>query len=77
MRTSYVPYKYALEKFVALSSSMKEQLDPTIYTVLMAKSKWDGVSLTEFTVFTPKWATATNTFRPPVCLLSDLSNDFR
>ncbi|KAF2811740.1 putative homogentisate 1,2-dioxygenase [Mytilinidion resinicola] len=62
---NYVPYKYLLEKFVALSSSMKEQLDPTIYTVLMAKSKWDGVSLTEFAVFTPKWATATNTFRPP------------
>lgn len=45
---------------------MKEQLDPTVYTVLTAKSKIPGVSLTEFAVFTPKWLNTQDTFRPPV-----------
>ncbi|KAH6665000.1 putative homogentisate 1,2-dioxygenase [Halenospora varia] len=62
---NYAPYKYALEKFVALACVVKEQCDPTIYCVLTAKSKVEGVSLMEFSVFSPKWATATNTFRPP------------
>lgn len=65
-KESYAPYKYALEKFVALACVVKEQCDPTIYCVLTAKSKVEGVSLMEFSVFSPKWATATNTFRPPV-----------
>jgi homogentisate 1,2-dioxygenase len=44
---------------------MKEQCDPTIYCVLTSKSKIPGISLSEFCVFSPKWITATNTFRPP------------
>lgn len=49
---------------------MKEQLDPTVYTVLTAKSKIPGVSLVEFAAFTPKWLNTQNTFRPPVCFFS-------
>jgi homogentisate 1,2-dioxygenase len=60
-----VPFKYAMEKFTPLSCGMKEQCDPTIYTVLLAKSKQAKVSLSEFAVFTPKYITALDTYRPP------------
>ncbi|VUC20873.1 unnamed protein product [Clonostachys rosea] len=60
-----VPYKYAIEKFVNLANVEKDQADPTIYCVLTAKSKIPGVSLTDFLIFTPKWITTSNTFRPP------------
>ncbi|KAK7424160.1 hypothetical protein QQZ08_008766 [Neonectria magnoliae] len=60
-----VPYKYAIEKFVNMTNVEKDQADPTIYCVLTAKSKTPGVSLTDFLVFTPKWITTSNTFRPP------------
>jgi homogentisate 1,2-dioxygenase len=62
---SYVPYKYAMEKLLSLTSS-KDQLDPSAYTVLTAKSKVTGVSLTDFCVFAPKWVHSLNSFRPPV-----------
>lgn len=60
-----VPYKYAIEKFINLANVEKDQADPTIYCVLTAKSKTPGVSLTDFLVFTPKWITTKDTFRPP------------
>ena len=59
------PYKYAIEKFVNLACVEKDQADPTIYTVLTAKSKIPGVSLTDFLAFTPRWNTTSNSFRPP------------
>ncbi|TVY21377.1 Homogentisate 1 [Lachnellula arida] len=62
---NYAPYKYDLSKFVSIACGMKEQLDPTVYTVLTARSKIPGVSLSEFAVFTPKWLNTQNTFRPP------------
>ncbi|EXJ84726.1 homogentisate 1,2-dioxygenase [Capronia epimyces CBS 606.96] len=62
---NYVPYKYALDKFVNAATVDKEQSDPSIYCVLMARSKTVGVALSEFLVFTPKWSVTTNTFRPP------------
>ncbi|KAJ9144247.1 putative Homogentisate 1,2-dioxygenase [Pleurostoma richardsiae] len=62
---NYAPYKYELSKFVAFNTTMKEQVDPVVHTVLMAKSKIPGVSLSEFAAFLPKWQTSTNTFRPP------------
>ncbi|KUJ10415.1 putative homogentisate 1,2-dioxygenase [Mollisia scopiformis] len=62
---NYAPYKYDLSKFNAIACGMKEQLDPTVYTVLMAKSKIPGVYLSEFAVFTPKWLNTQDTFRPP------------
>uniref|UniRef100_A0A8H7NJI6 homogentisate 1,2-dioxygenase n=1 Tax=Bionectria ochroleuca TaxID=29856 RepID=A0A8H7NJI6_BIOOC len=60
-----VPYKYAIEKFVNLANVEKDQADPTVYCVLTAKSKIPGVSLTDFLIFTRKWITTSNTFRPP------------
>ena len=63
---SYVPYKYAIEKFVNIGCVDKDQINPTAYCVLTAKSKVPGVSLTDFLVFTPKWSVTEDTFRPPV-----------
>lgn len=63
---SYSPYKYDLNRFTILNTTNKEQVDPTVNTVLMARSKVQGVSLTEFAVFLPKWAMSQDTFRPPV-----------
>lgn len=59
------PYKYAIEKFVNTANVEKDQADPTIYCVLTARSKVPGVSISDFLAFTPRWATTTNTFRPP------------
>lgn len=62
---SYVPFKYDMELFVPLACAAKEQCDPTIYTVLHAKSKTPKVSLSEFAVYTAKHITALDTYRPP------------
>jgi len=40
---SYVPYKYAMEKFVNVGSISKDHIDPSIFCVLTAKSKQPGV----------------------------------
>ncbi|KAK1641007.1 homogentisate 1,2-dioxygenase [Colletotrichum phormii] len=62
---NYVPFKYAAEKFVNAAFADKDQADPSLYTVLTAKSKMPGVPATDVMFFTPKWSSATNTFRPP------------
>ncbi|ORX94816.1 homogentisate 1,2-dioxygenase [Clohesyomyces aquaticus] len=62
---NYAPYKYAIEKFINMANVERDQADPTIYCVLTARSIIPGVSLTDFLVFTPKWISTTNTFRPP------------
>ncbi|KAJ5902840.1 homogentisate 1-2-dioxygenase [Penicillium taxi] len=62
---NYAPYKYALEKFINSATIDRDQSDPSIYCVLTAKSKWPGVALSDFLVFTPKWSVTSNTFRPP------------
>ena len=63
---SYVPYKYALEKFVNVGSISKDHIDPSIFCVLTAKSKTPGIPLADFLIFSPRWDVASNTFRPPV-----------
>ncbi|KAF9881833.1 homogentisate 1, 2-dioxygenase [Colletotrichum karsti] len=62
---NYVPFKYAAEKFVTAAYTDKDQADPSLYTVLTAKSKIPGVPATDFMFFTPKYSSATNVFRPP------------
>lgn len=59
------PYKYAMERFVNVANANKDQADPTVYCVLTAPSKAAGVALTDLLVFTKKWITAEDTFRPP------------
>ncbi|CAE6429811.1 unnamed protein product [Rhizoctonia solani] len=62
---NYIPYKYALEKFIAVGSISKDHIDPSIFCVLTARSKTPGAPLTDFLVFSPRWDVATNTYRPP------------
>jgi homogentisate 1,2-dioxygenase len=62
---NYVPYKYAMEKFVNVGSISKDHIDPSIFCVLTAKSKQPGVPLADFLIFSPRWDVATSTFRPP------------
>ncbi|PHH87728.1 hypothetical protein CDD83_8471 [Cordyceps sp. RAO-2017] len=59
-----VPFKYAIERFVNLANANRDQADPTIYCVLTARSR-AAVPLTDLLVFTQKWLTAADTFRPP------------
>lgn len=66
--TSYVPYKYALEKFVNVGSISKDHIDPSIFCVLTAKSKTPGSPLADLLIFSPRWDIASHTFRPPVSL---------
>jgi hypothetical protein len=67
---SYVPYKYAMEKFVNVGSISKDHIDPSIFCVLTAKSKTPGTSLADLLIFSPRWDIASNTFRPPVRAVS-------
>jgi len=62
---NYVPYKYALEKFINVGSISKDHIDPSIFCVLTAKSKAPGVPLADFLIFSPRWDVASDTFRPP------------
>ncbi|KAJ2926805.1 hypothetical protein H1R20_g10263, partial [Candolleomyces eurysporus] len=62
---NYVPYKYALEKFIGVGSITKDHIDPSIFCVLTAKSKQPNVPLCDFLIFHPRWDVSSNTFRPP------------
>lgn len=65
LRTSYVPYKYALEKFVNVGSISKDHIDPSIFCVLTAKSKMPHHPLVDLLIFSPRWDVSNHTFRPP------------
>ncbi|KAI0322556.1 homogentisate 1,2-dioxygenase [Amylostereum chailletii] len=62
---NYVPYKYAMEKFVNVGSISKDHIDPSIFCVLTAKSKIPNHALTDLLIFSPRWDVASHTFRPP------------
>ncbi|KAJ3480562.1 hypothetical protein NLI96_g8259 [Meripilus lineatus] len=62
---NYVPYKYALEKFITAGSITRDHTDPSIFCVLTAKSKTPGIPLVDFCVLGPRWDVASHTFRPP------------
>jgi homogentisate 1,2-dioxygenase len=62
---NYVPYKYAMEKFVNVGSISKDHIDPSIFCVLTAKSKTPGTPLADLLIFSPRWDIASHTFRPP------------
>lgn len=62
---NYVPYKYAMEKFINVGSISKDHIDPSIFCVLTAKSKTPGTPLADFLIFSPRWDIAMETFRPP------------
>ncbi|KAK0434287.1 homogentisate 1,2-dioxygenase [Armillaria borealis] len=62
---NYVPYKYAMEKFIFVGSVSKDHLDPSVFTVLTAKSKATGIPLVEILTVSERWNVASDTFRPP------------
>ncbi|KAK0204455.1 homogentisate 1,2-dioxygenase [Desarmillaria ectypa] len=62
---NYVPYKYAMEKFIFVGSLSKDHLDPSTFTVLTAKSKAPGIPLVEVLTLSERWDVASETFRPP------------
>ncbi|RTE70024.1 hypothetical protein BHE90_015589 [Fusarium euwallaceae] len=60
-----VPFKYDLTKFVSVSSVSVDHTDPSVFTVLTAKSRDPDTPLADFLWFGPRWDVAQNTFRPP------------
>lgn len=60
-----VPYKYDLTKFSSQNSTSIDHTDPSIFTVLTAKSRDPLTPLCDFLWFGPRWDVATNTFRLP------------
>lgn len=70
---SYVPYKYAMEKFAHVGSINKDHIDPSIFCVLTAKSKTPGAPIADFLIFSGRWDVANGTFRPPVGILMCIS----
>ncbi|KAI7866422.1 homogentisate 1,2-dioxygenase [Spinellus fusiger] len=62
---NYVPYKYDLSKFCVVNSVSFDHMDPSIFTVLTAKSNTPGVAIADFVIFPPRWAVTEHTFRPP------------
>uniref|UniRef100_A0A6B0VBL3 Homogentisate 1,2-dioxygenase n=1 Tax=Ixodes ricinus TaxID=34613 RepID=A0A6B0VBL3_IXORI len=62
---NYVPYKYDLANFVAVSSVSFDHSDSSIFTLLTCPSANLGKALVNITIFRPRWSVADHTFRPP------------
>uniref|UniRef100_A0A6Q2Y4F2 Homogentisate 1,2-dioxygenase n=1 Tax=Esox lucius TaxID=8010 RepID=A0A6Q2Y4F2_ESOLU len=62
---NYTPYKYHLSNFMVMNCVAFDHADPSIFTVLTAKSTRPGVAIADFVIFPPRWGVADHTFRPP------------
>ncbi|KAI1891279.1 hypothetical protein AGOR_G00142140 [Albula goreensis] len=62
---NYTPYKYNLENFMVINCVAFDHADPSIFTVLTAKSTRPGIAIADFVIFPPRWGVADHTFRPP------------
>uniref|UniRef100_A0A8C9S8G7 Homogentisate 1,2-dioxygenase n=1 Tax=Scleropages formosus TaxID=113540 RepID=A0A8C9S8G7_SCLFO len=62
---NYTPYKYNLDNFMVVNCVAFDHADPSIFTVLTAKSARPGVAVADFVIFPPRWGVADHTFRPP------------
>ncbi len=62
---NYAPYKYHLDRFMAVNSVTFDHSDPSIFTVLTSPSGQPGVANCDFVIFPPRWQVAEHTFRPP------------
>ncbi|KAK9796561.1 putative homogentisate 1,2-dioxygenase [Seiridium cardinale] len=56
---------YDLTKFVAQNTVSVDHTDPSVNTVLTAKSVDPNLPLADYLWFGPRWDVASNTFRPP------------
>lgn len=64
-RGNYLPFAYDLRRFQAFGSTTWDHADPSIFTVLTAKSTVSGTAVADFVIFPPAWQAAEHTFRPP------------
>jgi len=62
---NYVPYKYDMSKFIHVNSVSRDHMDPSLYTVLTAKSRTPGTALADVCVISERWDVSTGSFRPP------------
>ena len=60
-----VPYKYALNRFMAINTVSFDHPDPSIFTVLSSPSDSLGIANVDFVIFPPRWMVGEHTFRPP------------
>jgi len=60
-----VPYKYDLNRFMAINTVSFDHPDPSIFTVMSSPSDSPGVANVDFVIFPPRWMVAEGTFRPP------------
>lgn len=56
----HLPFHHVFRLFLSFLSQ-----DPSIFTVLTAKSVRPGVAIADFVIFPPRWGVADKTFRPP------------
>jgi homogentisate 1,2-dioxygenase len=62
---NHVPYRYDLARFNTIGTISYDHPDPSVFTVLTSPSDTPGVANADFVIFPPRWAVATDTFRPP------------
>lgn len=62
---NYAPFAYDLSLFSPVNSVLFDHSDPSIFTVLTVPSASAGVSVADFVIFPPRWATQEDTFRLP------------
>jgi homogentisate 1,2-dioxygenase len=62
---NYAPYKYDLRRFSPVGPILFDHADPSIFTVLTSPSETPGTANIDFVIFSDRWLTAENTFRPP------------
>ena len=57
--------RYDVRKLHLLNTVSYDHADPSVFTVLSAKSSKEGTSIVDLAVFPPRWSVAEATFRPP------------
>lgn len=62
---TYYPFKYDLGRYNTIGTISYDHPDPSIFTVLSAKSDTPGVAVADFVIFPPRWLVGEDTFRPP------------
>ncbi|ANB11224.1 homogentisate 1,2-dioxygenase [Sugiyamaella lignohabitans] len=62
---NYVPYKYDMTKFVNIGSISVDHIDPSVFTIMTAKSRDPNAALADVMIFMPRWDVASHTYRPP------------
>lgn len=62
---NYAPYKYDLATYSPVGAILFDHPDPSIFTVLTARSEIAGTANIDFVLFRERWLVAEHSFRPP------------